>query len=471
MIQTLLIVLGCLLAAFCLLTVSILIFLNRLLTADFLVKNIELQFNCRASIETVKISLLHIFFNIILENLQITYRDAEADQAIPLQDRQSITQNVLQVKRVELKLSLFALFKKGIKVQKFMFYEPLLNLFINKDGSNNISEFFYRPEIVAGKANPKYIRPIVAKAMQENAASTKKTKPFSIRNMPVSARLEKIGIKDAHVNLKVRKTGQLLQLKGLQAVVDSIHVHPNKLHLYNALKLFYSFDLVIIGKDKKENARFFLDCQEDLRPFLQDTGTIDPSLVYRVNVRRTSYIRSMIIVNLLSGVISVLKTLGIRLESTTREQLLRNTILELTFYQGRLTLQKKANLLSTSLDLEFDENSWLQITNNEHLFFGSFILYKKESRKSINNIDTFVHSALREAYSEMTREKVFDSIMKNDRIQIPFKSYGDIRSPKVDLDIKIPSIGGLFKGIVRGGSAGAGKLLDKGMDRLKDWQP
>lgn len=449
-------------------TIIALYIATKLITVEFLVRYIEANLNCRVAIREVRIQLFHFLSVLKMDELLIGYRDKWADQAIAPQDRTTELVPILQIPRAELKISLLSLLKKRITVEKFMFYQPTLNLFMDEEATN-IAVLWQKPAIIDGQPNPRYIPPIALQELSnskiEPNKTIKKSRPFSIKNFPVSARLARIGLHDGHVNLKIKKTGQLLQFTRINAVIDSIDVHPHKLHLHNSIKLFYNFDLVILGKDRSENARFFLDCRETLKPFLQDSGTVDPTLVYRINVGKSSYIKSVVLVNLLSGVISALKAIGIHLESAVREELLRRAVLELSIYNGRLILQKDANLISSSLDLEFQQGSWLQVTNNEHQFLGSFILYKKESKKSINAIDTFVHSALREAYTEMTRETVFEAIMRNDRIQIPFRSYGNIKHPKVDLDLKIPSLSGFVRGIVRGSSAGAGRFIDKGMDR------
>lgn len=317
------------------------LFLSSFLNSEYIVKIIEENFNCRAQVGNARLKLFKLFSSALVEDIHIVTRDEYANKAVPLSLRPEILVPEIYIKKVELRLNLLAILRKKFRVNSFLFSEPLFNMIFFIGGGNNLLPMLQKPEIIDSKPNPDY-RDI--QDLQEDEWV------LNIKNMPLSAKLEIIGIQDGLANLYIKKTGQLLRLNDMQFIISSIEIHPARLDKFNSLDISFEMNLAIIGNNKREIAEFYMSCKQTIKPFLMN-GEYDTGIVYNIKIAKGSYIYGTVLSNLLSAIVNALRGAGINLESATIESLQRNARMHITYRAEIITLREKVHLFATSLTL------------------------------------------------------------------------------------------------------------------------
>ena len=415
------------------------LFLSSFLNSEYIVKIIEENFNCRAQVGNARLKLFKLFSSALVEDIHIVTRDEYANKAVPLSLRPEILVPEIYIKKVELRLNLLAILRKKFRVNSFLFSEPLFNMIFFIGGGNNLLPMLQKPEIIDSKPNPDY-RDI--QDLQEDEWV------LNIKNMPLSAKLEIIGIQDGLANLYIKKTGQLLRLNDMQFIISSIEIHPARLDKFNSLDISFEMNLAIIGNNKREIAEFYMSCKQTIKPFLMN-GAYDSGIVYNIKIAKGSYIYGTVLSNLLSAIVNALRGAGINLESATIESLQRNARMHITYRAEIITLREKVHLFATSFDFELNPGSWYSIDNNDHYFNGSIIIYRKEVSRIITGIDDFIRGVVPDIETKKVRNRILGPLLKNEKMFIPFTSKGNIKNPFVELGLELPSIPRILKDYVK----------------------
>jgi hypothetical protein len=415
--------------------------LYHFLDKDFIVKQIESNFNCRVEVGTVRINLFSLFSSIEIFDLKIVSRDEVANQGVPYSKRKPVDGGVdVYVEKLELKVKLISLVKMKLKINTFIFYKPAIYMMFDKEYDDNITPIFSLPAIVDGKPN-------IELSKEKKEKEPKEKTVLTIKKSPLSAVLDKIGIKNGEMYMYLEKTLISLEFKNLNVMFNDIYVNPDNLYMYNSLNLSFGFQLNIIGKSKKLISELHISCNDNIHPFYPDTGRYNRETLYNLNLEKSSYLKKIVLYSTMPNVLYELAKFGLNFDNIENIENLTNTIFTVTFYRGKLELKKTVNLMTELFALELFKDSWFQVMDNEHYFIGSVTIYKKELSLVVEGVEDFLRNTIKELPTRRLQKLLLPTLVKNDRLILPYISSGNIRSPNVNFSLEIPVVKNLFDGI------------------------
>ncbi|MEM7179806.1 MAG: AsmA family protein [Spirochaetota bacterium] len=432
-------------------------FLSSLVTENFLVQQIESTFNCRAEIRKVNLSLFSIFSSLVVEDIKLAPRDLVADKGTALKDREPIKDYQIGIKKIELQLSLLPLLEKRFELKKFLIHEPEVSMVLYKNGDNNLASLLQTPKVVDGKLNP-----ALEEKQKSSSDKEKETDPsgkesdkdkeekFSIKKLPLSAKLERIGISKGTVRVLVEETSQKLLLANWTIMISFIDINPQDLKNHNSVDLSSSFALSVKGKSG-ESAKILFGTEGKVVPFTVETGYVNPVVNYNAYLKKGTYIAASTIADALKSQIPLFQELKMAPKSLEQEVTLQKDVhFKMQYSHGTITLKEKVELPFGAYDFRFQAESWLQITNNAHFFNSAIVFSKDESQKVTTAVDAFIAKNAKDPNidKKAIRDKLLATVVKDARLFLEFKSKGNLASPDLELLSNIPSFSELLQGVV-----------------------
>ncbi|HMU85734.1 MAG TPA: AsmA domain protein, partial [Leptospiraceae bacterium] len=161
--------------------------LKVVLNENFLVQQIESNLNVRAEVRKLNVSLFSAMSSVELEGVSLGARDSFANQGTPLSERPPMKGSVVTIGKIDLKFSLLPLLRRKFELNRFMLSSPVVSMTLFANGGNSLKPLFQKPLIVGRKPNP-----ALAEKPAETAAKEEE-KPFSAKDLPISADLREIG--------------------------------------------------------------------------------------------------------------------------------------------------------------------------------------------------------------------------------------------------------------------------------------
>ena len=415
--------------------------LYHFLDKGYIVKQIESNFNCRVEVGKVHVNLFSLFSSIEIFDLKIVTRDESANNGVPYSKRKPIEGGVdVYVEKLELKVKLISLIKMKLKINTFVFYQPAIYMMFDKEYDDNITPIFSLPAIVDGKPNTEIVKEKKEKEPKEKTVLT-------IKKSPLSAVLDKVGFENGEMYMYLEKTLVSLEFKNLNVLFNDIYVNPDNLYMYNSLNLSFGFQLDIIGKSKKLISELHISCNDNVHPFYPDTGRYNRETVYNLILEKGSYLKKVVLYSTMPNVLYELAKFGLNFDNIENIENLTDTVFTVTFYRGKLELKKNVTLMTEQFALELFTDSWFQVMDNEHYFIGSVIIYKKELSQVVNGVEDFLRSTIKELPTRRLQKLLLPTLVKNDKLILPYVSSGNIRSPNVNFSLEIPVVKNLFDGI------------------------
>ncbi|MDZ4727254.1 MAG: AsmA domain protein [Leptospira sp.] len=454
-----------------------LVFAGSFLTNEFLVKQIESAINVRANITKVNINLFSALSSVEVEGIQLTYRDDVADKGTPLADRKELKSAVISIGKADIKLSLLGILMKKFELKKLLISEPKVSFIMFENGGNNLTTLFKAPAIVNGEPNPALTPEAIAERKREaeeerRAAKDEPSEPFTAKDIPVAIKMGVVGAEKGDIQVTMKKTGQVIQIKGLNFKLSDIDIDGSDLESHNHVGVKFDADVTIIGKSKQEAAKFLLDTEGDLQPFVVKSGLVNPSVVYNVTMEEDSFLSGFAAFDAIAGELPMLNQAGLKLDKLKeKSELKKDVSFKISYADGKITFLDEPTFPTKNYDLQINKGSYLIVTNNQHEMKMGMLYDEDESKKSIAGVDAKIKDATKGSGDpKELRNKVLGSLIKNERINIPFKTSGDIRNPNVTLGVEIGSMSDLLGGAIKGAIKGKiGDELKKipGGDALK----
>ena len=435
--------------------------ISSIVTPDFIVKQVESSLNVRADLKKVNINLFSVLSSVELEDLSLHNRDSFADNAKLLVERSASVSPIISVKKVDLKLNFLAILRRSFELKNFTLIEPTVTVIL-KDNGNNLSHLFRKPKIVEGKPNPSL------EEKEEPLPAETSDKPFSIKTLPISTNIGKVGIENGTIDVFVQKTLQKISLRNVKLLLTDIDINPEDLEKHNSIRLTANVNLSVLNSGGQETALFKILSNGLIVPFVSATGLVNPSVNYHLTLQQGSYVDGLSIFDALSGNLPALANAGIKLEGLSKKaDLTKNVELDINYSSGKVSFLNPVVFPTPNHDLT--------IKTNEHGFTGGIFASKAESDKAISKIDAAIKEKLKLENPTETRNQILGKLVKDDRMYLPFTSSGNIKSPNVQLQIELPSILDLAKGAVgdklkdelnKKIPGGAGDAINKGLKKL-----
>ncbi|WP_411822609.1 AsmA domain protein [Leptospira sp. 'Mane'] len=455
-----------------------LVFAGSFLTNEFLVKQIESSISVRANIDKVNINLFSALSSIEVEGIQLTYRDDVANKGTPLSERKPIRSSVISIKKADIKLSLLGILQKKFELKKLVINEPKVSLIMFENGSNNLQPLFKAPAVIDGAPNPSLTPEAIAEKKREEAeakaeADKEPSKPFSAKDIPVAIQMGLVGVKNGDIQITMKKTAQVILLKSLDFELKNIDIDGSDLNEHNHIGVVFNTEAFIIGRSKKEAAKFILETEGDVAPFIVKTGLVNPLVNYGVTMESGSFISGFAAFDAISGNLPILSQAGLKLDKLTEKaELKKDVSFKVSYSNGKVTFLDEPTFPTKNYDLQINKGSYLVITNNTHEMKMGVLYDEEESKKSIAGVDEKIASATKgQGNPKELRNKLLGNLIKDDRINIPFKTYGDIRNPNVQLGVEVGSLasllGGAVKDLIKGKAGDALKSVPGAGEALK----
>jgi len=458
--------------------VGALLFAGKVLTPEFLVTHIESAINARAHIEKVNINLVSVLSSIEIEGIQLARRDSIADNATPLADRKDKISPLLALGKADVKISFLSLLQGKFQLNRLILDSPTLNLILFEDGSNNLQSLFKAPTLVKGQPNPSLTPEALAERKKEEEekkaakADEPPSEPFTAKDLPVAIRIGEVGVKNANLQITMQKTGQVLLLQPLDFSLEDIDIDGKDLANHNSVSVDFDMSLLVIGKNKEESAKFLLESEGSVAPFVVSSGLVNPVVNYRITMLKGSFLSGFAAFDAIAGELPLLKQAGLKMDKIAeRADLTKDVTFNVRYGNGRITFLDDPTFPTKNYDLQIQKESWIQATNNQHEMNMGILYDKAESQKSIAGVDAQIQTATKgNGNPSEIRGKILGNLIKEDRIQIPFRSSGDLRNPRVDLGVEVGSLSSIMGDAVKGAVKGKiGEELKKlpGSDALK----
>ncbi len=410
------------LAAWLTVTLSV----GRFADSDYLVRQIESSFNCRAQIGEVKLNAYTDPARMELTGLAFAPRDKTVEQGILPSKREPIA-GAVSIDSVVLELARMPLLQRKLVVTNLEIERPTAELRIFEDGTNSLDQLL-QP---APKAGGKQPAPAAAEAAPGQPA--KGPRQFLASDIPISAIAERMAIDDLTVQATVEKSKTTVQLHRGVVIFRDIDLDPASLAEHNSAKVEFS---AWLGVDSFEHNLRYLDLSltgnGDVQPFNVETAQLDPSLSASVTVKQDSWIDAVGFLDEMEKLMKQLESFGVDMEGVR----LRGDFSEDTtasFNAGRQQLKMTDDFM-VPIDENYvvlEQGSWVNAGKNDHEFFVTFVGSEKLTKKVESEITKYLEENFGELASIPARETLINTIKKKDFLVLRFKSSGDVGSPDV----------------------------------------
>ncbi len=443
--------------------------ISSIVTPDFIVSQIESSLNTRADLKKVNINLFSALSSIELEGLSLHERDHFADNANLLAERTTPGNLILSVRKVDLKLNFVALLRRSFQLKSFLLIEPFVSITLKENG-NSLTHLFKKPKLVSGKPNP------ALEAKEEVSPANNLDKPFTVKSLPISANIARVGMENGKIDIFIQKTLQKLSVKDVSLLLTDIDIDPENLEKHNSIHLLANLNLSVLNSGGQETALFKILSSGSIAPFVVKTGLINPSVNYQLSLKKGSYINGLSIMDALSGNLPVLSNAGIKLDGFSKKADLTSDVnIAINYFSSKITLLNQIIFPTPNYDLTLEKDNWIHLETNEHHFKGGVLASKAESDKAVSGVDSAIKAQMKQDNPVEIRNKILGNLIKNDRVNLPFTSSGNIKSPNVQLAITLPSILDLAKGVIgdklkdeikKKLPAGVDDVINKGLKKL-----
>lgn len=417
--------------------------LKVLVNEEFLVSQIESNLNVRAEIKKLNISLFSAMSSVEVEGVSLGARDNDANQGTPIAQRKPMQNAVLSVKSVDLKLSLLPLLARRFELKRFLLSEPSVSMVMYENGTNSLTPLFKKPLIVGGKPNP-----ALTEKAEEEAPAEKDNKPFTAKDLPISATLKEIGLRGGSVNLTLQKTGQTIVVTGLSLMLDSIDIDPADLVKHNSVRISMDANAQILSSKKTDAAGLFLRSAGTVQPFDPKTGEVTTGVDYLVTVKKDSYISGMAAFDQLAGELPVLNKVGFSWKKLAdKALLLRDVDVKVRYTKGLVTFLEDAAFPTANYDLVLKKGSTMNTANGTHNFNASVRASEAESSEILARFDRGIEKKLKGAMTvDQARGRILGALLQQGKVELPFASLGSFENPNVKLLAELPSITEILTG-------------------------
>ncbi len=398
---------------------------GRFADSDYLVREIESTFNCRAQITEVKLNAYGAPARMELLGVAFGPRDETVEKGILPSERQPMAGDV-SIDYVMLELDRMPLFQRKLVVTNLQVERPTVDLRIFEDGTNSIDTLL-QPAPKGSK------KPAAEAAEPKNDEEKSGTRQFVASDIPISAIAERMTIDDLTVMATVDRSKTTVQLHRGVVILRDIDLDPNSLAEHNSAKLEFS---AWLGIDSFEHNLRYLDLSlegnGDVQPFNVENAQLDPSLSASVTVKRDSWIDALPLLDEMEDLIKQLENYGVDLEGVR----LRGDFSEDTtasFNANREELKMTTDFM-VPIDENFiilEEGSWVNAGKNDHEFYVTFLGSERLTRKIESEVTKFLEKNVGELAAIPAREALMSSVKRKEFLVLRFKSSGDVGNPNV----------------------------------------
>ncbi|MCB1159648.1 MAG: hypothetical protein KDK45_19265, partial [Leptospiraceae bacterium] len=259
----------------------------------------------------------------------------------------------------------------------------------------------------------------------------------------------------------VQKTSQFLKISTLDLVIGFIDVNPKDLENHNSIDFTSSSQLLVLNRKKEELSKFLLASNGKVAPFDSKTGGINPMLNFKLKLLKGSYVTAMAAFDALNSQLQGLLSSDMK-SLSEKAELEEDASFQASYGHGVLTFKDDIRLPTKHYTMSLKKESWIQVTNNQHLFHADMTFSRNDSKPLIDSIQTSLKTAqLSEENLKKIQDKILSGFIKEDMLFLTFKSSGNVANPDLSIVSPLPSLKDILKDALSEG------LKDKFQEELK----
>ena len=420
--------------------------LANLTTPEALVKRLESQINARVEIEASKLTLFHFPSLVELHGVRLAPRDADANNAVPLVKRQAIGQPLFSAKSMRLEGSPWSLLSRTLDISDLIIDEADARIEKRKEGSLDVETLFKRPEIVAGKPNP---RP--APVAQGTTLPVAPTNALTADDLPMATSIGHILLSGSRVQTLLRRKGTMIDVSSLRFELTDLNVHPADLANHNSGQLRVAGALRINRpKKNREYANLNILGEGQIQPFDPATRLLSPSGSAKITFSTPSEINLTPAFEKINKRLKSLKKIGVDLgqELGTTLVIADQTSVQVEFREGIVKTLSPLPASAGNVAIELASGALFNPENNEHAILVTLIADAKLSALVLEQINDKARLIPDGPSRDAFLQELTDSFFKNERFQPVCLSTGNLDDPDVELVNKLPDIGKFLSGLL-----------------------
>ncbi len=410
-------------------------------TAESFVRQIEAEFNCRASIDSIEIVIFKRPSKIILKGLALGPRDEFAVAEVPLGERPPMNEMVSHCESIHLELQLGSLLTRQLNVQEFAVKNLNIQTILRKDGSNSLDDLFQSHE----DANEKESSQVEKTGTDKEVKDTQPGggEPLNARDLPLSMIADRLAIEGGSIFAQVEATGATIVVDDIRAEATEIDLNPGDLVNHNRMLIGLS---MLVGVDSPQDkgvryAEFRFDGTAAAAVFDPGSGDLDPSLLADLVIAEGSYIDANPTLEAVADLLKGLEEYGIDIgEVNLRGEFKEPVETRLEWAGGVLRILKETIFNVGDYSLVLAPESWLDANKDQHEFQGAVIASEERTQKAIVEVDEWLESKVSVLANPSVRNTLLAPVMEDGRIRLGFRSSGEMGDPKVDLVTRLGSI-------------------------------
>ncbi|MDZ4288099.1 MAG: hypothetical protein U0984_09075 [Prosthecobacter sp.] len=450
-------------------------YVMRKLGPDFWVALIENDTNCRAHVDSARISLFTQPATLKLTGVRIAPRDAE--MAKPFVDRLPLTDSAsaIVIPQVALEVKLEDLLNRRLQIQHLHILQPVVKETQDAQGHSSLERLF-TPNAPAVAALPPPVPPPglqqpypnVPKAVPIGQAAPAYAGPEPPAQEPstedpsaFTVAVESANIEQGHFTIVSRET--TVNILNLDVTVTGIDSHPVLTDRQIPTQITLAGEINVNGlariggvKRPAELAHLLLSGAGDVIPIDPRTGAWNPTTRLRLTLAKGSVLGGHVTMGDSAGKeMRKLQEYGIDLTPVPiGGPLLQDTVVEGIFANNQFTLGVITRFVFPEYELVIEPNSWINSSKDQHLMrlhlsCGAALQQRLQNGIAQAKLGDSIARAITQALSDERGRMTFDIV-----------SSGALSNPEVK-----PSIDRILNNLLRG--QGLGDLLQGLLKKIK----
>ncbi|MCB1230444.1 MAG: hypothetical protein KDN19_09270 [Verrucomicrobiae bacterium] len=411
------------------------------LTPDFVVRQIESHWNCRAEVTEVNVHLLGTA-TVELRGVALAPRDSFADDATPLEERTPLPDGTaeLQSGSVLLEIRPGELIRRHLNIRQLVIDGLQVSTTINRDGDASLEKLFDEP------AKP--VLPLVASEAPtpketggpEEGTTVSDEESFHAGDLNFSAAADRMEVKDGQLAFHVEASGAEIRLESFSLALTDIDVDPGELDVHNRAAAEFGGDLIVRppadspAPSDLDYLNAHISGNGRIQPFNPETGEVDPVWTVNLTIHQGAEISTFPVIAQLQNLLKDVDTAGVDLSDLNlRGTLLADATTAIGHAEGKYLIKEPLALQLPDTLLQIEQGSWFHTGTNEHKMKATLVASETLTHQIEGKVDAYLQRKAGNLASANLRSLLMSPVMKDGQLTIEVSSKGDLSKPKVDL--------------------------------------
>jgi hypothetical protein len=420
------------------------------ITPEAIVGRLEGQRNCRASVQSVSVRMFSFPARVEIQGLRVVPQDESAKPATP-------GETFIDVQQMLLEVNMWSLLAGELDVHRALIDGVAMQTAKWTEGGNSLRLLLAAP----GTGSRPAPQPVTLEDTDEIPApdpggSAEGERPFHISGFPVTSKLREARIRNATWTILNRRRDSVQQFRDCSFVLTGLTLDPGNPANGGSANVSAGTRLIIDSKRLNLRTIDFIVALDGKYQLIDPaTGYFNNNFLFEITVKNGSHLNRIPTLVKLNERLDKLKTgLGLAFELPPEATLTADTVLRARLDDGVIRLTDDVFFPFDTYQLALDQDSWLSLRDEEHVFTGRLLASGPVSTSAVTGLREFLQKrsgALTDLVSKTILEKILN---KDGQVELPFESRSEIGRPKV-------SLAETFVAALRRAGAEAGKDLLK----------